>query len=94
MQDALVKFDQLEQKVKEIGQKLEYLKKENIMLIEENVRLKEEVEKIKLRVTQSDPIGNKESLPEKDPAQADKLRREIDKYIVEIDKCLEWINDL
>jgi len=90
MHDMLGKLGQLEKKVREIAQKVEYLRKENIMLIEENVRLKGKVEELKI----GEPKNKQNVLPENTPVQAEKLRREIDKYIVEIDKCIEWINDL
>jgi predicted nuclease with TOPRIM domain len=90
MHDMLGRLELLERKVREIAQKVEYLRKENIMLIEENVRLKGKVEELKIGELKK----RKNVLPEDTPVQAEKLRREIDKYIVEIDKCIEWINDL
>jgi regulator of replication initiation timing len=96
MQNILTKLQRVEEKVIQLTQKMEYLKKENIMLIEENVKLKKDLEKnrggnevLKEVVVQN--IENSEVVHKK---QSEQLRRELDKHIVEIDNCIELINNM
>lgn len=86
MEQIFQKFDLLKEKVKVTTQKLEYLRKENMMLIEENVRLKEKLE-TKLE-------GGSEQAGDKNNLQVEKVKRDLDKYIVELDKCIEMINNM
>lgn len=97
MQDILRKLDRLEDKVMQLSQKIEYLRKENMMLIEENVKIKQEAEKNKIgknALEQSDGErrlnDNKTSVVK----QTEQMKKELDKYIVEVDKCIELINNM
>ena len=96
MQDILQKLNRLEDKIKQMSQKIEYLRKENIMLIEENVKLKQDIEKqrggsmvspekVVFRTKENIDVNNQNS---------EQLKRDLDKYIVEIDKCIELINNM
>ncbi len=96
MQDMLLKLSGLEEKVLQLVEKVEYLKKENLMLIEENVSLKQVVEKYRVGTA-----GVRENFKDRRDGtvihmqtQSEHLRRELDKYIVEIDKCIELINNM
>ena len=89
-----MKLNQLEERVLELCQKIEYLKKENIMLIEENVKIKQDTERVKLG---NIAFGQGPKSPvsfEENTAEKEQLRKELDKYIVEVDKCIELINDM
>lgn len=90
------KIDGIFLKVKELGIKLERLQIENVNLTKENGQLKsvlsktnyklEELEK-KFDVTQKALSSKKSS----GMAGSKELKKEIDQYIVEIDKCIEWL---
>ncbi len=95
MQDVHQRLEQLEEKVTLLIQKIEYLRKENIMLIEENVKFKQELEKNKI----GSVAGQRGRIVENGgaaeyKAQADKMKNDLEKYIVEVDKCIELINHM
>ena len=97
MQDILKKLDRLEDKVLQLSQKIEYLRKENIMLIEENVKIKQESEKIKSGKNALGQSGSEQMLKEEKSSvllQTEQMKKELDKYIVEVDKCIELINNM
>ena len=95
MQDVLKRLDSLEEKLMQLSQKIEYLKKENIMLIEENVKIKQEAEKIKLgnaiRQGGKDPNSGRDASANKNQEQ---MKKDLDKYIEEVDKCIALINNM
>ncbi len=97
MQDVHLRLGQLEEKITQLIQKIEYLRKENIMLIEENVKLKQELEKNKSGSAgnQRGRVGeNNEGELGATKVQAEKMKRDLEKYIVEVDKCIELINHM
>lgn len=98
MQDVLIKLDRLEEKLLQLSQKIEYLRKENIMLIEENVKIKQESEKIKSGKIAQVRGGTDHVVVEDDKTsfrrQTEQMKKELDKYIVEVDRCIELINNM
>ncbi|MCB0668247.1 MAG: hypothetical protein KDC80_20615 [Saprospiraceae bacterium] len=97
MQDILRKLDRLEDRVMQLSQKIEYLRKENIMLIEENVKIKQEAEKNKIgknALEQSDGVERISDSKTSVVRQTEQMKKELDKYIVEVDKCIELINNM
>ncbi|MBX2816230.1 MAG: hypothetical protein KTR24_09535 [Saprospiraceae bacterium] len=88
MNMVIQKLEKLEEKVKVMTQKLEYLRKENMMLIEENVRLKDKSEGAQAIESKGQKAIKVENL------QVEKMKRDLDKYIVDLDKCLEMINNM
>ncbi len=95
MQDVLLKLHRLEEKVNQLSQKMEYLRKENIMLIEENVRLKQETEKSRsggIHALGGTVVSS--SIGSEIENHADQLRQDLDKYISEVDKCIDLINNM
>ena len=94
-QDVIQKIDRVEEKVRQLCQKMEYLKKENIMLIEENVKLKQEAEKI--RNSGGGQRGRNQERPDtthNNGVESEQIKKALDKYIVEVDKCIELINNM
>ncbi len=94
-QDVIQKIEKVEEKVRQLCQKMEYLKKENIMLIEENVKLKQEAEKI--RNSGGGQRGRSQERAEsrnENGMESDQMKKALDKYIVEVDKCIELINNM
>ena len=97
MQDVHLQLERLEEKVTQLVQKIEYLRKENIMLIEENVKFKRDLEKNKIGTAASQrgrvkAKGDGDAREKK--TQAEQIRRDLEKYIVEVDKCMELINHI
>lgn len=77
-------FDGIELKVRQMGEALDSLRAENAQLRDENLRLKQELEKS----AQAQPIAV-QNLP---PERKEELRKQIDRYIEEIERCIEWLN--
>lgn len=96
MQDILSKLERVEEKLIQLTQKLEYLKKENIILIEENVKLKKDIEKNRggSEVIKEVVVQKQDDREMKNKKQSEQLRSDLDKHIVEIDKCIELINNM
>ena len=88
MQDIFQKLQSLEEKMVQLAQKLEYLKKENIILIEENVKLKKDLEKYRTggEIQKEELVQEQEENDKMNKKQSEQLRRDLDKYIVEIYK--------
>lgn len=92
-------LDRFELKVRQLGSKLERLQRENAELQEENKRLKVEVDRgkgtidslrDKLERTHQGVASNAESSKISGPAR-EELQEQIDHYLREIDKCIEWL---
>lgn len=96
MQDVHLRLGSLEEKITQLVQKIEYLRKENIMLIEENVKLKQELEKNKIgsAANQRARVGERAEVVGTNKVEAEKIKRDLEKYIVEVDKCIELINHM
>ena len=85
MQNILKKLDRLEDKVKELSQKVEYLRKENMMLIEENVKIKKEAERTKEKEAREGTLIQMD---------VDQCKKDLNKYIGEVEHCIEMINSM
>ena len=95
MQNILQRLQIFEEKVLELAQKVEYLRKENMMLMEENVKLKQQTEKIK---TGSIAQGQREKEDVRQDVESvgdnEQIKSQLESYVVQIDKCIELINNL
>lgn len=91
------KIDRIESKVELLAVKLKALQEENTTLQTENRQLKADLEQ---EQTQKNELINQlektqralERKRNNDPESVQQLRQQIDKYVVEIDKCLEWLH--
>ena len=92
-------LDRFELKVRQLGSKLDRLQRENAELQQENKRLKAEVDRSKgtidslqekLERTHQGVVSQAEGSPVPGPARQE-LREQIDHYLREIDKCIEWL---
>lgn len=88
------KLENIELKIRQLAQKMERLQVENGALLDENKRLKAEIDrqkgtvgvlKNKLELTQQ-AFGQ-----EREDHSNGELKEQIDQYIQEIDKCIDWI---
>lgn len=93
----LKQLDHIELKIRQLGQKVERLQRENESLRADNLELKTELDrqrgvvgslKDKLERTQQE-LERRDSVQSGPPA--DDLREQIDHYLREIDRCIEWL---
>ena len=92
------KLSNIELKVRQLALRLERLQNENSTLLLENKNLKSELlqNTNKLGQMEEKVVRSKVALDSKrdsDPEYSKKLRKEIDQYIGEIDKCIEWLQN-
>ena len=92
------KITRVEQKIQQLALKLERLERENNTLFEENRQLRHQLDtaekqhsKLTLHTAElQDRLDRQHSDAPRDVQQ---LRKEIDHYIEEIDKCVAWLYD-
>lgn len=87
----------IEKKVKQLAKKMEQLQKNNLALEEENRKLKSGLAVYKqqanqpgLGVATAIPAGNNKSGADK---SSKKMKKEIEQYLKEIDKCIVWLQN-
>lgn len=92
-------LDNIEQKVKQLLEAMTALRQQNASLLQENNKLKAELEtqherigELTERLTNSQQalVGQRGD----DSESNQKLRKQIDQYINEIDKCIEWLQNV
>ena len=92
------RIDNIELKLRQLGLKMERLQGEKLALLDENKQLKIELDrqkgtadvlKDKLERTQR-VLSQKQ---EEDLEQSEQLKDQIDQYIKEIDRCIEWLHN-
>jgi len=91
------KVSRIELKIRQLALKIERLENDNKSLLDENQLLKAELSKggskssdleLKLAKAQHALVEKREN----DPVETKRLRKKIDQYVVEIEKCIEWLN--
>lgn len=92
------KIDHIELKIRYLASKQERLLKENTELKTQNELLKTELDKqrgavsaLKEKLAKTQVVLDRQ--PEKSPQEALQLKQQLDQYIREIDKCIEWLNN-
>ena len=98
LQSLTDKLNNIELKVRQLALRLERLQNENNTLLLENKKLKSELlqNTDKLGQMEEKVVRSKVALDSKrdsGPDYSKKLRKEIDQYINEIDKCIEWLQN-
>lgn len=93
MQDHLDRIKNIESKLKQVLQKMNFLKEENRTLIAENVKLKEYHNQINRVELDNEVKRSSENLQVESKSQSalDNIKLEIEKHIVEIDDCIELL---
>lgn len=91
-------LDIIEQKARQLVTELESLRRQHAALLEENIRLKagqeaqnERIAELAQRLTNS-----QQALAQQrgDVSESSlKLRKQIDQYITEVDKCIDWLQN-
>ncbi len=87
----------IEIKVRQLALKLERLQRENTGLLSENQQIKANMEKQEATISAlKDKLENAQSAlaqqTEEETEHSKHLKQLIDQYIVEIDKCIDWLH--
>ena len=92
------KIDNIELKIRQLGLKVERLRNENADLTKQNEHLKAELDKqqgavgaLKDKLTKTQGVLERQEFGEK--AHTQQLKQQLDQYIQEIDKCIEWLQN-
>ena len=92
------KLEQIELKLRQLALKIERLEKAKNDLLEENQQLKSDLKKrndtidaLELQLKKTNEVLELKQMDE--PESTKKVRKELDRYIKEIDKCIEWLDD-
>ncbi len=95
----------IHQKIEGIGQKVHQLIGENRRLRSENDKLTQELKNLKATISQNEEnvaslkvkLGKTQIALQdkqaKNPEESKVLRKQFDKYIEELDKCIEWLEN-
>ena len=95
----------IDEKIKSITTKTKKLIAEKDQLQSENEKLHEEIKKLRTTISQNQEnvaslkiqLGKTqlalESKQANDPEESKQLRKKFDKYIDELDKCIEWLEN-
>jgi len=98
LQSLTDKLNNIELKVRQLALRLERLNNENSTLLLENKRLKSELSQNSNKLGQMEEkvAITKVALDlqrDSNPEDSKKLRKEIEQYITEIDRCIEWLQN-
>ncbi|MDZ4680599.1 MAG: hypothetical protein SH848_09145 [Saprospiraceae bacterium] len=87
------KIDGIDLKVRQLALKLEQLQRDHALLLQENEQLKAETTRYREVVaTLKNKLGTtQQAMETRGEESTEKLRQQIDLYIGEIDKCIEWL---
>ena len=98
MDNLSEKMDTIEMKVRQLALRLDRVRKERDKYLEENNKLRTELSKYS---NKTNDLENKlelttqalEEKKENDPEHSKKLRKEIEHYIRDIDKCIDRLKN-
>ena len=98
MNNLSEKMDTIEMKVRQMALRLQRAQKENDKLADENEKLRAELSKYSNKTNDLEKKLQRttvalEEKQENDPEHSKKLRKEIEQYIKEIDKCIERLKN-
>lgn len=92
------KIDNIELKIRQLALKLERFRKENADLTKKNEQLKAELDKqkgtvsaLKDKLTKTQNVLERQEVDESEHSR--QLKQQLDQYIREIDKCIEWLQN-
>jgi regulator of replication initiation timing len=94
--DSTKRIEQITDKINRLADVLRQLRTENASLLQENERLKAEVSNQTARINvleqelDQKQVDGKARETEK-ANQSEHLKKQIDLYIQEIDRCIEWL---
>jgi len=87
------KIDGIDLKVRQLALNLEQLQRDNALLKTENEQLKSEAARYhEVATALKDKLSmTQQGMEKRGEETTEKLRQQIDLYIGEIDKCIEWL---
>lgn len=90
-------IDRIELKIRQLVSQMERIQDENTALQDENKQLKAELDRQKgVSNALKDKLENTQRVVDSQrngkTEQSEKLREQLDQYIHEIDKCIEWLH--
>ena len=96
--DVLGQIENIELKIKLLALKLERLQKENASLKQEKQTLQRQLAERDTLILQVQKELQKNQdlnagMKDINPEQVKQLRKQIDHYITEIDKCIDWLKN-
>ena len=92
-------LDHIEQKVRQLAEALQTERQANAALLAENKKLKADLEERNGRLEElTQRLSNTQRAlaqqrRDDDPESSQQLRKQIDQYILEIDKCIAWLQN-
>lgn len=91
-------LDKIEQKARQLADAMTALRQQNASLLQENNKLKADLEAQHERIGElTERLTNSQQALAgqrgDDSENTQKLRKQIDQYIQEIDKCIEWLQN-
>lgn len=89
MEGLSKKITNIEDKVKLLGQEIQSLRAENKKLRQDQERFDGSLFGSQNRSKESTSVGKPTRI--RQTAEVKKLKKEIDQYIKEIDKCVDWL---
>lgn len=92
------RLEQIEWKIKRMALQMDQLKSENARLNHEKLQLETDLSNQKnlvglLKNKLTETQRSLEEEREQDPQRSEALKNQIDQYLLEIDKCIEWIQN-
>lgn len=92
------RLQDIESKINKLVQKYEIIRKENTMLIEENIQLKQQINNIKKEKKVNKEAGRHMAGTIGDPGDSDtvergKIKNELNKYIKEVQECIDQLQN-
>jgi|APTNR8051073442_1049403.scaffolds.fasta_scaffold00268_4 chromosome segregation ATPase len=88
-----LKIDGIDLKVRQLALKLEQLQRDHALLMQENHQLKAETIRYQevVATLKNKLSTTQQAMETRGEETTEKLRQQIDLYIGEIDKCIEWL---
>ncbi len=91
-------FENIELKIKQLALKVERLEKENLFLKNENEKQKVELDlqKDTVNALNEQLLDAQKAMANRkneDREHSEQLKQQMDQYIREIDKCIEWLHN-
>ncbi|MEM1321968.1 MAG: hypothetical protein AAGG75_17030 [Bacteroidota bacterium] len=98
MQRIIERLGRIDLKLKQLASELISLRTENSGLLDENKNLKDNllIHHNRIKDLEHKLANTRQMLEQKrenDPESSKKLRKDLEQYIKEVDKCIEWLQN-
>mgnify|MGYP001436879597 CR=1 FL=1 len=90
------RIEDIEGKINKLVRKFEIVKKENTLLLEENIQLKQQINNYKKEKKENKEAGQQAAvdngfISKSDAVERDKIKNELNKYIKEVQECIDQL---